>query len=122
MTTAIFATCGMPVTTFLIAAFLALPKQFATVYLGYAENLSADGSKSKGVTIAKIAVITVTVVVTIYAMRYVNARIDAIKARVVYERRKARCVFPSARARTRRARADGLVFPSAGRRSSQQRA
>ena len=34
VTTAIFATCGMGVFTFLGAAFLALPKQFAAVYLG----------------------------------------------------------------------------------------
>ena len=79
----------MPVTTFLIAAVLALPKQFATVYLGYAENVSADGKKSKSTTIAKIVVITVTILVTIWSMHYVNGQIDQIKGRVVYARRKA---------------------------------
>ena len=92
MTTAIFATCGMSVWTFLTAAVLALPKQFATVYLGYAENASADGKPSRGTTVIKIVVIALTVVVTVVAMRYINARIDAVKGRVVYARRKARCV------------------------------
>ncbi len=41
VSTAIFATAGMSVWTFLIAAFLALPKQLASVYLGSAENSGA---------------------------------------------------------------------------------
>ena len=90
--TALFATCGVSVWTFLVAAFLSLPKQFATVYLGYAENASADGKPSRGTTVIKIVVIALTVVVTVVAMRYINARIDAVKGRVVYARRKARCV------------------------------
>jgi hypothetical protein len=34
VTTAVFSTCGMSVWTFSLAAFLSLPKQFATVYIG----------------------------------------------------------------------------------------
>ncbi len=41
VTTAIFATAGMSVWTFLIAAFVALPKQLAAVYLGVAQNSGA---------------------------------------------------------------------------------
>ena len=102
--TALFATCGVSVWTFLVAAFLSLPKQFATVYLGYAENASADGKPSRGTTVIKIVVIALTVVVTVVAMRYINARIDAVKGRVVYARRKARCVAPSPRGNTSGAR------------------
>ncbi|KAI0750319.1 hypothetical protein C8Q80DRAFT_684273 [Daedaleopsis nitida] len=40
LTTAIFATAGMHVTTFLMAAFLALPKQLAIVYVGVADGNS----------------------------------------------------------------------------------
>ncbi len=122
--TAIFASVGINLQTFLIAAFLALPKQFASVYFGVAENSgaptdqngstyhhitllyrcspvvtssltpplcdSADKSPSKTTKIIKILVLTATVVVTFVAMRYVNSRIDAIKNRVIYARRKAR--------------------------------
>lgn len=34
VTTAVFATCGMSVWIFALAAFLSLPKQFAIVYIG----------------------------------------------------------------------------------------
>ncbi len=117
---------GINLQTFLIAAFLALPKQFASVYFGVAENSgaptdqngstyrhitllyrcspivtslltpsravcnSADKSPSKTTKIIRILVLTATVVVTFVAMRYVNSRIDAIKNRVIYARRKAR--------------------------------
>lgn len=43
VTTAVFSTCGMSVWTFSIAAILSLPKQFITVYLGYALELSENG-------------------------------------------------------------------------------
>ena len=90
--TALFATCGVSVWTFLIAAFLSLPKQFATVYLGFAENIAETGQGSLMTTIVKVAIVTTTGIVTYVAMRYVNKRIDAIKGRFIYERRKARCV------------------------------
>ena len=92
MTTAIFAACGMPVTTFLVAAFISLPKQFAAVYLGYAEEFVVDGKTPLGVSIIKITVILITVVVTFLAMRWINARIDEVKDDVVHQRRKARWV------------------------------
>lgn len=38
VTTAVFATAGMSVWTFLVAAFLALPKQLAVVYIGVGER------------------------------------------------------------------------------------
>lgn len=121
VTTAIFATAGLGMWTFLIAAFAALPKQLATVYLGVAQtsgaptdengstyhhcrppaSLSAhlltsssmlppDTSSTKTTKIIKIVVITLTVVITIVAMRFLNRKIDAVKHRVIYARRKAR--------------------------------
>ncbi len=50
----------------------------------------ADKSPTTTTTIIKITVITVTVLVTIVAMRYVNSKIDGVKHRVIYARRKAR--------------------------------
>lgn len=43
VTTAVFSTCGMNIWTFMLAAFLSLPKQFATVYLGVALEQSGEG-------------------------------------------------------------------------------
>ncbi|KAM5544919.1 hypothetical protein V8D89_001817 [Ganoderma adspersum] len=91
ITTAIFATCGMEVWVFLVAAFASLPKQVAAVYLGTG-TVDANGNMqlTKTQKIIKYAVITVTVLITILAMRYVNGKIDGVKQRVVYRRRKAR--------------------------------
>ncbi|RDX41842.1 hypothetical protein OH76DRAFT_1489163 [Lentinus brumalis] len=96
LTTAIFATAGLGMWTFLIAAFAALPKQLATVYLGVAQTSGAptdengNTSPTKTTKIIKIVVITLTVVITIVAMRFLNRKIDAVKHRVIYARRKAR--------------------------------
>ncbi|KAI0750310.1 hypothetical protein C8Q80DRAFT_1101544, partial [Daedaleopsis nitida] len=87
LTTAVFATAGMSVWTFLIAAFVALPKQLAVVYIGPG---LLDKKVSKTTTIIKAVVITATIIITIYAMRYVDAQLNAVKERVIYARRKAR--------------------------------
>jgi uncharacterized membrane protein YdjX (TVP38/TMEM64 family) len=47
VTTAVFSTCGMNIWTFSVAAFLSLPKQFLTVYLGVALEQSEDGELSQ---------------------------------------------------------------------------
>ena len=44
VTTAVFSTCGMNIWIFMAAAFLSLPKQFITVYLGVALEDSEDGT------------------------------------------------------------------------------
>jgi hypothetical protein len=46
VTTAVFSTCGMGIWIFTLAAFLSLPKQFITVYLGVTLEQSADGTQS----------------------------------------------------------------------------
>ncbi|KAH9937912.1 uncharacterized protein BXZ73DRAFT_76532 [Epithele typhae] len=79
MTTAVFAMCGMRLWVFLLAATLSLPKQLALVFIG-------DDRSGR---IVKIVVIVVIVLVTIGAMRYIGARVDAIKQEVIYARRKA---------------------------------
>lgn len=43
VTTAVYATCGMSIWVFAIAAFLSLPKQFITVYLGVILDSSGTG-------------------------------------------------------------------------------
>ncbi|KZO90862.1 hypothetical protein CALVIDRAFT_473007, partial [Calocera viscosa TUFC12733] len=44
VTTAMFATCGMSIWVFCLAAALSLPKQFVTVYLGYLLEQSGQGT------------------------------------------------------------------------------
>ncbi|RPD69729.1 hypothetical protein L226DRAFT_471340 [Lentinus tigrinus ALCF2SS1-7] len=91
MMTAIFASVGMTLRTFLIAAFVALPKQFASVYFGVAENSGAPTDENgSACCIIKIMVLTANVVITLIAMRYVNSKIDGVKQQVIYARRKAR--------------------------------
>ncbi|KAH9846287.1 hypothetical protein C2E23DRAFT_744432, partial [Lenzites betulinus] len=85
--TAVFASCGMNVFTFLAAAFLSLPTQLATVYLGAAQSTDNVSSKTKTI---KTVVIVLTVLVTIFAMHYVRKQTENITPAVVYRRRKAR--------------------------------
>ncbi|GJE85607.1 Golgi apparatus membrane protein TVP38 [Phanerochaete sordida] len=89
-TTAVFATCGMSIWTFMIAALLSLPKQFITVYLGVALEDSESGQSSTKDTIIKDVVIGITVVVTVAAMWYIYHLMAKVKPEVIYERRKAR--------------------------------
>ncbi|KAF9524216.1 snare associated Golgi protein-domain-containing protein, partial [Crepidotus variabilis] len=89
-TTAVFATCGMGVLVFAAAAFLSLPKQFANVYLGVLMGDSIQSGSHKSNRAATAIIITITVVVTVFAMRFLLNRINQIKPQVVYERRKAR--------------------------------
>ncbi|KAI0761576.1 snare associated Golgi protein-domain-containing protein [Trametes elegans] len=86
-TTAVFASCGMGFWTFFAAAFLSLPKQFATVYLGYAQT---DGTVDKKTKTIKAVVIILTIAITLFAMRYVKNQTAQIKDEVIYRRRKAR--------------------------------
>jgi hypothetical protein len=94
----------MAITTFFVSAILSLPKQFATVYLGYALEQQgesrpslciASGSKrivdaSKRTKFVQFIIIGVTIAVTIIAMRYIRGKQNAVKPLVIYERRKRR--------------------------------
>lgn len=43
VTTAVFSTCGMKLWVFAVAAFLSLPKQFITVYIGVILEQNGEG-------------------------------------------------------------------------------
>ena len=45
-------------------------------------------------TIVKVVVVVITIGVTIIAMRYINRKMEEVKGRVIYARRKARYVPP----------------------------
>ncbi|KAN0133420.1 SNARE associated Golgi domain containing protein [Lactarius tabidus] len=88
-TTAVFSTCGMSVWTFAAAAFLSLPKQLATVYIGVI--IGVNGQKeTTPQRIASYSVITLTVIITIAAARYILRELKRVKPDVIYARRKAR--------------------------------
>ncbi|CDO74540.1 hypothetical protein BN946_scf184641.g6 [Trametes cinnabarina] len=87
LATAIFATCGMGVFTFLIAAVLSLPKQLATVYLGDAQGGAVISSKMHTV---KTVVVLITILLTTFAMRFLRYQTDKVKETVIYHRRKIR--------------------------------
>ncbi|PCH42699.1 hypothetical protein WOLCODRAFT_25516 [Wolfiporia cocos MD-104 SS10] len=88
-TTAVFATCGMSIWTFIIAAILSTPKQFITVYLGVTLEQSENGS-GRNNQITKDAVLGVTVILTFVAMWYIYNKMHHAKPLVIYDRRKAR--------------------------------
>jgi hypothetical protein len=103
--TALFATCGMSLTTFLISAVLSLPNTFVNIYFGYALArtshllpppskyvLTAGADSSKTSSIVNDVDIAVLVLVTMGAGRYMrklqnDAKVDVIRARC--ERREA---------------------------------
>lgn len=107
VTTAVFSTCGMNIVVFSLAAFLSLPKQFVTVYLGVALEQAANGGSSDNPggrfspsplggkssiqdKILKYCIIAVTLIITVWAMWYIYAKMGKVKGQVIYERRKAR--------------------------------
>ena len=92
VSTAVFSTCGMSVWTFIISAFLSLPKQFITVYLGVALEQSDKGGGSTSDKIIKDVVLAVTVIITFLAMWYIYRLMNQAKPDVIYARRKARSV------------------------------
>ncbi|KAF8966148.1 snare associated Golgi protein-domain-containing protein [Flammula alnicola] len=89
-TTAIFATCGMNIFVFSIAAILSLPKQFITVYLGVILEQSSTGTQDTKSRIISDVVLAVTFLLTILAMWYLFHHMNKAKPLVIYDRRKAR--------------------------------
>ncbi|KAI0317202.1 hypothetical protein OF83DRAFT_1122617 [Amylostereum chailletii] len=89
--TVIFATCGMNVLVFTLAAVLSLPKQFSAVYFGVVfEGSGNNDNKTHNIVLG--VVITVTIIVTIGSMRYITYKFNQAKPEYIYERRKARQV------------------------------
>ncbi|KAG6334575.1 hypothetical protein ID866_4512 [Astraeus odoratus] len=89
-TTAVFSLCGMKVFIFIAAAILSLPKQFITVYIGTLLEEEADGSVTTTDKVLSYVVGTITGIVTIAAMWYIQRGVNRVKPDVIYARRKAR--------------------------------
>ncbi|CAE6474183.1 cytoplasm protein [Rhizoctonia solani AG-1 IA] len=89
-TTAVFSTCGMGIWIFTLAAFLSLPKQFITVYLGVILEQSADGTQSTQDTIISNAVLIVTFLITVVAAWWIWREMGRVRLEVLRERREER--------------------------------
>ncbi|KIY44649.1 hypothetical protein FISHEDRAFT_18879, partial [Fistulina hepatica ATCC 64428] len=76
-TTAIFSTCGMNIFVFCLAAFLSLPKQFITVYIGVILKESDDGE------LISDSLLGVTFVITFVAMWYIYREMNRVKPQVI---------------------------------------
>ncbi|KAF9072461.1 hypothetical protein BDP27DRAFT_1149945, partial [Rhodocollybia butyracea] len=83
LTTAIFATCGMNIFIFSLAAILSLPKQFITVYLGVILG-EANGQETTKQKLISDGVVAATIVVTIAACWYIFHKMNAAKPAVIY--------------------------------------
>ncbi|KAG8879144.1 Tlg2-vesicle protein [Tulasnella sp. 331] len=90
-TTAVFATCGMSIWTFCLGAVLSLPKQFATVYLGVV-LFEAAGKETTGQRITSGIVVTVSVLLTVFAAHWVLQKMAAAKPAVLAQRRKEKAL------------------------------
>ncbi|CEL63371.1 Golgi apparatus membrane protein TVP38 OS=Podospora anserina (strain S / ATCC MYA-4624 / DSM 980 / FGSC 10383) GN=TVP38 PE=3 SV=1 [Rhizoctonia solani AG-1 IB] len=90
VTTAVFSTCGMGIWIFMLAAFLSLPKQFITVYLGVILEQSADGTRSTQDTIISNAVLIVTFLITVVAAWWIWREMGRVRLEVLRERRAER--------------------------------
>ncbi|KAB5592156.1 Golgi apparatus membrane protein TVP38 [Ceratobasidium theobromae] len=89
-TTAVFSTCGMNIWIFTLAAFLSLPKQFITVYLGVILEQSADGTRSTRDRIISDAVLVVTFLITVIAAWWIWHEMGRVRLEVLRERRAER--------------------------------
>lgn len=80
----------MKLWVFIISAISSLPKNFVNVYVGSTFEADAAGTASKATKLINIAVVAATIFITIFAMKFIDARINAVKMEVIYERRKSR--------------------------------
>jgi len=92
-TTAIFASVGMSIWIFALAAFLTLPKQLAIVYLGALLNKedpnSTDTSADRVKTIVSDSVLAVSFIITVGAAIFLYMKMRKVRVLVARERRKA---------------------------------
>ncbi|KAH7101700.1 snare associated Golgi protein-domain-containing protein, partial [Auriculariales sp. MPI-PUGE-AT-0066] len=97
-TTAIFATCGMNIFVFTIAAILSLPKQFITVYAGVVLEANSEEKKEnkpqndtdKVTKIISNVVAGFSLFITFFALWWIYREMIKVKPIVFRERRKAR--------------------------------
>lgn len=80
----------MNIWVFTLAAFLSLPKQFITVYLGVLLEQSADGKRSTRDTIISDSVLAITFLITVIAAWWIWREMSRVRLDVLRERRAER--------------------------------
>lgn len=80
----------MNIWVFTLAAFLTLPKQFITVYLGVLLEQSADGKRSTRDTIISDSVLAITILITVLAAWWIWREMGRVRLEVLQERRAER--------------------------------
>ncbi|KAF7972410.1 hypothetical protein HWV62_17958, partial [Athelia sp. TMB] len=95
VTTALFATCGMKLQVFIISALVSLPKNFVNVYVGVTFEQEENGTQNNKSKLINFIVLCVTIVITVFAMRYIQALINGVKPEIIHRRRKMRQVAQS---------------------------
>ncbi|KAJ6482036.1 hypothetical protein C8R47DRAFT_581856 [Mycena vitilis] len=86
--TAVFATVGLEFWVFFAACVLSLPKAFAPVYIGWALRPENDNNSTSN-KVEKI-IMVISVLITLFAFRWIKAKMEGAKPDVIYARRKAR--------------------------------
>ncbi|KZT51734.1 hypothetical protein CALCODRAFT_503146 [Calocera cornea HHB12733] len=88
-TTAVFATCGMSIWVFCLAAALSLPKQFVTVYLGYILQQSGEGnSEPTSSKIISDVIVAISILITVFAAWYIWHKMQQVRPEVMREMRR----------------------------------
>ena len=85
----------MGIFVFAAAAFLSLPKQLVTVYIGVILEASGTGTETTRDKVISDSVLGISIIITCVAMWYMYREMDKVKYDVIYRRRKARCVSSS---------------------------
>ncbi|KAF7329043.1 hypothetical protein MKEN_00164300 [Mycena kentingensis (nom. inval.)] len=88
--TAVFSTVGVPFFIFLAAAVLSLPRHFLPVYIGWMLRPENSGSEKKSSDIIEKVVLGLTILVTIFALRWIKRKMKAAREEYIYLRRKGR--------------------------------
>ncbi|CAO1621745.1 unnamed protein product [Parajaminaea phylloscopi] len=121
-TTAVFATVGMNIFIFTLAALLSMPKQLAVVYLGVAIAQSGDGGETTKSKVIKYVVLAISAIITLAAAWYLYDKME--KARpIVQARLRAKRYALLSQAASGSGQDDGragIVLPHDGRRTSSQ--
>lgn len=81
-TTAVFATVGMNIFIFTLAAILALPKQLLIVYLGVAIKNSGNGTEDTKSKVIKYVVLAISFVITVWTAWWLYQRMERVRPTV----------------------------------------
>lgn len=89
-TTAVFATVGMNIFIFTLAAILALPKQLLIVYLGVAIKNSGAGTEDTKSKVIKYVVLAISFIITVWTAYWLYQKMEKVRPTVAANLRRKR--------------------------------